>query len=193
MNISNNTVVNLSGNPADRPWILLHDHKNGEPSTDAIVANNLTMKLSTSAASANYTNHIDNSIIFYPASSFKDVLSYDYTPVADSGFIDTANAAYAPDSDIFGGLRPFGAGPDRGAIEVGALPSDATDSTDSVTGGTSGVSESTSTEPDTESTSLDGETDTVDPAYGSATASGGGNGQRLVGRWLKAPKGLNKK
>ena len=198
VNISNNTVVNLSGNPADRPWILVHDHKNGEPTTGVTVANNLTMKLSTSAASSPFTTHIDNSIIFYPASSFKDVLNFDYTPTPESGFIDTANATYAPDTDVFGRLRPFGLGPDKGAIEVGAPDpvveeaqvAPETSITDSTEGSTSTFWGTTSTDTTTAETST--ATIFTSDTNLEQDVSGEGTKNIRVGRWLKAPKGRNK-
>jgi hypothetical protein len=44
--IVNNTVVHQSGNPEQYPWIGVFKHKNGSPSQNVVVANNLAMSFS---------------------------------------------------------------------------------------------------------------------------------------------------
>jgi parallel beta-helix repeat protein len=117
--IVNNTVVSASGNPAKFPWLGIFPHKNTKtPSTDVVVANNLAMKFTGTSSPVNRVLSTGNSVITYPATSFRDVVKFDYVPKTASGFIDTGDMLYAPKKDILGTSRPSGKGPDRGAFEV---------------------------------------------------------------------------
>jgi len=116
--IVNNTVVSISGNPAKFPWLAVFPHKNKTPSTDVVVANNLAMAFRGTSSPVNRVLSADNSVITYPASSFRNVVTFDYVPKAASGFIDTGEMLNAPKKDILGTSRPSGKGPDRGAFEV---------------------------------------------------------------------------
>jgi hypothetical protein len=118
--IVNNTVVAASGNPATSPWLGVFAHKNGTPSTDVMVANNLAMAFKGSSNPTNRVASVSNTVITYPATVFSDVKTFNYVPKAASGYIDTANMLYAPKTDIMGTSRPQGKGPDRGALEVGS-------------------------------------------------------------------------
>ena len=114
--IVNNTVIHRSGNSEKFPWIGIFNHKNGTPSNNIVVANNLAMAFSGNS----YTNNVvltDNSVVLYPDTVFQDVAGFDYRLKADSPLIDSANPLYAPSIDIDGHARPFGAGPDMGAFE----------------------------------------------------------------------------
>lgn len=118
--ITNNTVVWADGVANSYPWISVYAHKNGTPSTDVVIANNLAMSFGGKTDSVNRISYVSNSVILNPAQVFQDVLAFNYVPQSTSGFIDTADPAYAPAVDLLGGGRPSGAGPDRGAYEVGA-------------------------------------------------------------------------
>lgn len=118
--IVNNTVVSASGNPSKSPWLGIFPHKNGTPSTDVMVANNLAMSFRGTSNATNRVVSVANTVITYPATVFSDVKSFDYVPKAASGYIDTANMLYAPKTDVMGTSRPQGKGPDRGAFEVGS-------------------------------------------------------------------------
>ncbi|TGD61792.1 right-handed parallel beta-helix repeat-containing protein [Tabrizicola sp. WMC-M-20] len=115
--VVNNTVVHRSGNPEKYPWIGIFNHKNGTPSTDMLVANNVAMAFS-GASDTNRNVLIDNQVILYPAQAFQDVTKFNYEPKSDSGLIDSGNAKHAPAVDFNGILRPQGAGPDKGAFEA---------------------------------------------------------------------------
>jgi parallel beta-helix repeat protein len=118
--IANNTVVHQTGNPEKYPWIGVFAHKNGTPSQDVVVANNLAMSFSGASTSENVTL-VDNQVILYPNTLFQAVTTFDYRPKADSGLIDTANPTFAPPIDLTGSARPLGKGPDKGAYEVSGL------------------------------------------------------------------------
>lgn len=175
--IINNTVVDLSGAPNTSPWIKIAPLKDGTPSQNVLVANNAAMSIQVTPDSMNNVVAINNSVILDPAQVFANVAAFDYRPTATSGFIDTANSAYAPLTDIAGGARPTGAGPDRGAYEVGATSS--TTSSGGTTTTTSGSTTDSSGTTTTSGSTTDSTTTT--------TTSGGG----WKAKFLKAP-GRNK-
>lgn len=118
--IVNNTVVNGLAQKQSYPWIGVFKHKNGTPSTDVTVQNNLTMSMKASSSSTNRIGVKNNSVVTYPAKVFGDVTKFDYRPKTDSGFIDTGNATVAPPIDLRNYRRPAGKAPDRGAYETGS-------------------------------------------------------------------------
>jgi hypothetical protein len=118
--ILNNTVVDLSGLPNTSPWIMVNDKKDGSPSQNVLVANNLAMAFSMKADPALNIVLVNNSVILDPGQVFTDPKSFNYRPKAASGYLDSADTTSAPPTDILGAARPYGAGPDRGAYEVGA-------------------------------------------------------------------------
>jgi parallel beta-helix repeat protein len=131
--IINNTVVSASGNPAKSPSLKVFPHKDGTPSTDVMVANNLAMSFAGTSNPTNRVASVSNTVITYPATMFTDVKTFNYVPKAASGYIDTANMLYAPKTDIMGTSRPQGKGPDRGALEVGSSTTTTTTSTSTQT------------------------------------------------------------
>ncbi|MES2843970.1 MAG: right-handed parallel beta-helix repeat-containing protein [Pseudomonadota bacterium] len=161
--IVNNTVVQSGAVIVDYPWIAVFAHKNGTPSSNVMVANNVAMRFSDSSAKDNVV-FTDNSVVFHPSAVFESPTAFDFRPKIDSGFIDTANALHAPSLDIVGGVRPFGAGPDRGAYEIGSsssggaidgaapaptttVPSTGTDTTENGTSPTNTTPTETTTDP----------------------------------------------
>jgi parallel beta-helix repeat protein len=126
--IINNTVVNGKGNVSSYPWIGVFKHKNGSPSKDVMVANNLAMGYHGKTNVTNRRTYTANSTITAPARVFTDVTKFNYLPKTDSGFVDNGEAAVAPKVDIRSYKRPAGKGPDRGAYETGSTPSSSTSS-----------------------------------------------------------------
>lgn len=118
--IVNNTVVNLSGQPGVVPYLKVTNKKSGEPSKNVLVANNVAMKIQVTPSTTLNIFVTKNSAVLYPATSFADVKTHNYSPTPASGFIDTGDVATAPVVDILGLPRPSGKGPDRGAYEVQA-------------------------------------------------------------------------
>ena len=154
--IANNTVVHSDGEKVGNPWITVRSTKAGEPSQNAIVANNLAMKISGSSDAALGNLFTDNRVILDPAAVFEDLSRWNFRPKTSSGFLDVANVTYAPATDILGNARPSGAGPDLGAYEVGA------------TGGTAPATEPVTTEDTTSGTTTE-PTSTTDTSGSSTT------------------------
>ncbi len=113
--IANNTVVNAKGITGPYPWLRIWDTP---APVNVLVANNLAMSLSGPASNAGSLTFLSNSVIGTPGAVFENPFTFDYRPKASSGFIDTADAAFAPAVDILGKPRPSGKGPDRGAYEM---------------------------------------------------------------------------
>lgn len=118
--IINNTVVNIRDYTVPTPRIGVKDHKNGEPSLDVLIANNVAMSIGGAANEKNRIVFRNNSAIGKPSMVFENPAAFNYFPKASSGFVDTAEPSVAPGTDILGAKRPSGASPDRGAYEVGA-------------------------------------------------------------------------
>lgn len=118
--ITNNTVVNVDGIQPGYPWIGIFPNKNGTPSTDVIVANNIAMAYSGVTDKANRVSFINNRISRNPDFAYVDISTFNYEPKPTSRFIDAADPLYAPALDTDRHKRPSGAGPDVGAIEVGS-------------------------------------------------------------------------
>jgi hypothetical protein len=118
--IINNTVVNIRDLTLGTPRINIKNHKNGSPSQDVLVANNLAMSVGGTASELNRIVFRSNSAIGKPSMVFENPTGFNFLPKVSSGFIDTADPAVAPGTDIIGTKRPSGAGPDRGAYEVRA-------------------------------------------------------------------------
>ena len=116
--IINNTVVNGDGITSVTPYIMVTNHKDGTPSTDVLVANNIAMSIRGTASAANRVEFRDNSVIGTPGAVFENPSTFDYRPKSTSGFIDTADSTVAPRRDLLNQPRPSGAKPDRGAYET---------------------------------------------------------------------------
>jgi len=115
--IVNNTVVNITGQKTNYPWIMLSPHKNGTPSKNVDVANNLAMDIRVKP-NPSLGHTVLNNVI--PGSIFNDFTApgnQDYTLKSGSSAIDQGNAAYAPKDDLTGAARPKGKAPDAGAYE----------------------------------------------------------------------------
>lgn len=113
--IVNNTVVNAKSITGPYPWLRIWETP---APVNVVVANNLAMSLSGPASNAGSLTFLSNSVIGTPGAVFENPFTFDYRPKASSGFIDTADAAFAPAVDILGKPRPSGKGPDRGAYEM---------------------------------------------------------------------------
>jgi hypothetical protein len=123
--IVNNTVVHLSGKVNKYPIIRVKNHKDGRPSKNVTVSNNVASRFEGGSL-ANNVIFSNNTAITDPSRFFEDVKSFNYLPRAQSGLIDSG-ASGGPKVDIRGFRRPAGSGPDRGAYEarsslVGSVP-----------------------------------------------------------------------
>lgn len=176
--ILNNTVVDLSGLPGTVPWIMLSALKDGTPSQNVVLANNVAMQIAAASDPANNVVVQNNSVILDPATTFQGISTLNYRPTTASGFIDTADAATSTTTDILGTARPSGAAPDRGAYEV--VASTTTSGSTSTSGGTTTSSGGTTTSSGGTTTSSGGTTST--DTGGTTTTSGGG------AKFVKPPK-----
>lgn len=118
--VLNNTVVSASGQPGKYPILRVRRHKDGRPSEDTLVANNLAMGFEGGNKSTNliFTN---NQVIADPSKVFTDVTKFNYLPKATSGFVDKS-LSEAPKMDVRSYKRPAGAAADLGAFETGSAP-----------------------------------------------------------------------
>lgn len=121
--ITHNTVVASNNQPGAYPWIMVTNHKNGSPSRNVVVANNLAMKFMTEPAAQNDANNVvftRNAVITNPARVFENAARFDFRPKAGSGFIDRGVARHGSAVDLKGNKRPFKKGYDLGAYEIGS-------------------------------------------------------------------------
>jgi hypothetical protein len=116
--ILNNTVAHAGGHTVTHPYIFVSPSKEGVPSTDALVANNVAMSIRGTESLTDRVHFRNNSVIGKPSVVFENPFAYDYRPKATSGFIDSGDINDAPAKDLLGNPRPSGASPDRGAIEI---------------------------------------------------------------------------
>ena len=116
--IVNNTVVHAEGLTGLTPYIGVRDHKNGTPTSDVLVANNVAMSFTGVSSVDRSVTFKNNSVVGTPGAVFQNPSSFDYRPKTTSGFIDTADMSVAPPLDMLNQRRPSGAGPDRGSYET---------------------------------------------------------------------------
>lgn len=114
--IVNNSVVHGDGNAVGWPWIGIFI-ASGHSNQNILVSNNIAMKYNASANTSQNIVIANNGMIRDPQADLADVDNYNFAP-ASFAFIDSANPNSAPAGDFFGTLRPWGAGPDLGAIEA---------------------------------------------------------------------------
>lgn len=118
--IVNNTVVDLNEERPGPPWIRIAAHKDGTPSTENIVRNNLSAAYVSDDGAA----EMDRNVVAVPYDAhFVDYPARDLRLQAGSPAIDAGDPAPAPPRDIRGNLRPLdgtgdgNARPDAGAHE----------------------------------------------------------------------------
>jgi hypothetical protein len=111
--IVNNTVIDLADGQPGPPWIMVTDHKNGTPSSNVIVRNNLATDYSLEGN--NITD--DHNLLIEDAAALFVAAPFDLHLVPTAAAIDAGSADLAPDVDIEGRHRPQGAGFDLGAYE----------------------------------------------------------------------------
>ncbi len=116
--IVNNTVIDRNKRDPGPPWIRIGKHKNGQPSVNCVVRNNLVPKLNIESRNGNQVDH--NMIIEDSGQFFKNALMNDFRLNRGSPPIDTGSSDLAPKIDIVGTLRPQGDGVDLGAYEYTA-------------------------------------------------------------------------
>src|SRR5690242_3260393 len=111
--IVNNSVIDNIDGDSGPPWIMVTDHKNGTPSDNVIVRNNLSADFELSGN--NITD--DHNFQFVDASALFVAPPFDLHLVPGAAAIDTGSPDLAPTIDVEGRPRPQGAGFDLGAYE----------------------------------------------------------------------------
>jgi hypothetical protein len=112
--IVNNTVIDLEPGSPGPPWIMVAPHKDGRPSENVIVRNNLATDFSLQGTDvvADHNLEFTNAAALFAAPLFDLHLR----PTASSA-IDVGSAASAPLLDAERVPRPQGGGVDLGAYE----------------------------------------------------------------------------
>jgi hypothetical protein len=113
--IVNNTVIDLEEGQPGPPWIMVTDHKNGTPSQNVVVRNNLATDFSIEGINVVE----DHNILFTHAEAATLFLAppFDLHLRAGTAAVDTGSPDLAPPFDAEGVPRPQGAGFDLGAYE----------------------------------------------------------------------------
>lgn len=112
--IVNNTVIDVNDVTPGPPWIKVAPHKDGTPSQDVVVRNNLATDFQlegTNVTDDHNTKLTDLSMFFVAPAAF------DLHLLPGSPAVDTGSSDLAPALDIEGIARPQGAGVDLGAYE----------------------------------------------------------------------------
>ncbi|HQU68637.1 MAG TPA: right-handed parallel beta-helix repeat-containing protein [Albidovulum sp.] len=115
--ITNNTVVHAMGTTGNWPWLRVSNHKNGTPSQNVTVANNLLSSLKVTTNPALGILQTNNITVTNALGEFNSVANQDFTLKSTSTAIDKGAPTLAPPVDIAKSPRPKGKAPDAGAYE----------------------------------------------------------------------------
>lgn len=118
--IVNNTVIDINNETPGPPWIGIFDHKDGTPSQNCIVRNNIATSYSIGAGCTDDHNlEIDFSEY---NNYFEDFAHFNLNLIKGCAAIDSGINQLAPAIDNRKYVRPFGKGIDIGAFEYGSYP-----------------------------------------------------------------------
>ena len=111
--IVNNTIIDISDGDPGPPWIQVDTHKDGTPSENVIVRNNLVTDLKLGdGVTGDHNIELSD-----PSAHFVDPDNFDLHLKKDSSAIDAGSAMGAPSLDRDEVPRPQGDGIDIGAYE----------------------------------------------------------------------------
>lgn len=112
--IVNNTVIDVNDVQPGPPWIKVTAHKDGTPSQDVVVRNNLAtdFQLEGTNVTDDHNTKLDDLAAYFAAPA-----AFDLHLLPGSPAVDTGSADQAPALDIEGIARPQGKGVDLGAYE----------------------------------------------------------------------------
>jgi parallel beta-helix repeat protein len=114
--IVNNTVIDLYSGTPGPCWIAIQPHKDGTPSANCIVRNNLTNSLNIATGQTNVTQD-HNILVTNPALFFVDPATYDMRLLQTSAAVDSGSNTLMPSHDRDQIGRPYNSIVDVGAYE----------------------------------------------------------------------------
>ncbi|MGQ9914499.1 MAG: choice-of-anchor Q domain-containing protein [Thermogutta sp.] len=112
--IVNNTVIDPNDRRPGPAAVRIGNHKNGTPSRDCIVRNNLVSAIDVRGESMTVDHNL---VVDNPAELFVDPQRWDFRLRGKSPAVDAGTAEGAPTTDIRGTARPQGDAVDLGAFE----------------------------------------------------------------------------
>lgn len=115
--IVNNTVIHAKGQAGNFPWIRVSTNRDGRPSSNMVVANNMATAVKATNDPTMKIAVSNNIVVTNAANEFTSLTNQDFTLKSTSKAVDAGAAALAPADDIVGALRPKGKAPDAGAYE----------------------------------------------------------------------------
>jgi parallel beta-helix repeat protein len=115
--IVNNTVIDVDSERPGPPWIMVNDHKDGTPSENVVVRNNLATSFDLEGTSITSDHNV--TLTGDLAAYFVDPTppAWNLRLLASSPALDVGSAELAPALDADRIRRPQGAGFDLGAYE----------------------------------------------------------------------------
>lgn len=114
--VVNNTVVDLDNNDDPVPWIMIANHKNGTPSSNCIIRNNICPNIRNGEGVTADHNEL---IPFSEYDNyFVDFDSLDLHLKESAPAVDKGSADHVPDIDLDKKMRPQAEGFDLGAYEL---------------------------------------------------------------------------
>lgn len=111
--IVNNTVIDPNSQKPGPAWIRISNHKDGTPSENCLIRNNIAATIS--AGEGVTEDH--NFLLKDPVALFKNRKAYDLRLIPHAPVIDSGSSDLAPETDFDGMARPQGEGIDIGAFE----------------------------------------------------------------------------
>jgi hypothetical protein len=113
--IANNTVVDINNQRPGPSWIRIGDHKNGAPSRDCVIRNNIATAFSFDAG-VTVDHNLQVGWEDY-VEVFRNPAAADFHLKAGSVAIDAGSSEGCPSLDKDGRARPRGSACDLGAFE----------------------------------------------------------------------------
>jgi hypothetical protein len=117
--ITHNTVVDTFGDSVSFPWILVSPHKNGTPSRNVVLGNNLAMSYNLlPPLKSQFSPLLNTNLrIRYPFRIFRNPKAFDFRLKRTSSANGAGRPEFSASPDIVGRVRPKGQNPDVGAYQ----------------------------------------------------------------------------